>query len=164
MRNGCIFPAELSGDAERWVLATPCQSEGLAEAPAGAATRSIMVRHGNGDDRRRWTRVVLNGGALGRNYSWGTAPILDISEGGALLEAPCVLRPRSWYTLQLVLEGGPTVDLRAGVVRSYVHGLEPVAWGETRVRYRAGVQFSGMTGEERALLRERLSCGADAGA
>ena len=123
-----------------------------------------MATHGDGDDRRRWTRVAVNGGALGRSYLWGTAPVLDISEAGALLEAPCVLRPRSSYALQLVLEGGPILELRAGVVRSYVHGLEPVASGETRVRYRAAVQFRGITEEERALLRERLSCGADAGA
>ena len=96
-----------------------------------------MATHGDGDDRRRWTRVAVNGGALGRSYLWGTAP---------------------------VLEGGPILELRAGVVRSYVHGLEPVASGETRVRYRAAVQFRGITEEERALLRERLSCGADAGA
>jgi hypothetical protein len=115
-----------------------------------------MTEDSSGANRRRWTRVPLHGEILGRIYTEAAAPILDLSEGGALVEIPCVLRPRSLYTLRLTLDASRVLALRASVVRSYVHQLEAVAEGEARVRYRAAVQFTEMSDEDRALLRGRI--------
>ena len=48
-----------------------------------------------GDERRRWPRIPVRGEIVGQIYTETAAPLLDLSEGGALLEVPCVLRPRA---------------------------------------------------------------------
>jgi len=112
-------------------------------------------------DRRRWPRIPVRGEIVGQIYTETAAPIVDLSEGGALLEVPCVLRPRSLYTLRLVLGRSVALTLKASVVRSYVHHFEDAGDGETRVRYQAALQFVEMGDPERFLLRQRLS-GEDA--
>jgi hypothetical protein len=108
-------------------------------------------------DRRRWPRVPVLGHAHGRIYTEAAAPILDLSEGGALLDVPCALRPRSLHSLRLALEDGQVLSLMASVVRSHAHGLEPIGSGESRVRYRAAVQFVGVSEAARELLRQRTT-------
>jgi len=107
-------------------------------------------------DRRRWPRVPVLGQAHGRIYTEAAAPILDLSEGGALLDVPCALRPRSLHSLRLALEDGQVVSLMASVVRSHAHLIEPIGSGESRVRYRAAVQFVGISDTTRELLRQRV--------
>ncbi|MGE0453989.1 MAG: PilZ domain-containing protein [Vicinamibacteria bacterium] len=112
---------------------------------------------GNESDRRRWARIPVRGEIVGQIYTETAAPIVDLSEGGALLEVPCVLRPRSLYTLRLVLGRSVALTLKASVVRSYVHHFEDAGGGETRVRYQAALQFVEMGDADRFLLRQRLS-------
>ncbi len=112
---------------------------------------------GKGDERRRWPRVPVRGEMVGQIYTETAAPILDLSEGGALLEVPCVLRPRANYTLRLALGQGAVLMLRASVVRSYAHHFESIGHGESRLRYHAALQFVNMSERERELLRLRLS-------
>jgi hypothetical protein len=108
-------------------------------------------------DRRRWPRIPVRGEIVGQIYTETAAPIVDLSEGGALLEVPCVLRPRSLYTLRLVLGRSVALTLKASVVRSYVHHFEDAGGGETRVRYQAALQFVEVGDADRSLLRQRLS-------
>jgi hypothetical protein len=110
-----------------------------------------------GDERRRWPRVPVHGEIVGQIYTETAAPILDLSEGGALLEVPCVLRPRANYTLRLALGQGAVLMLKASVVRSYAHHLEAIGHGESRLRYHAALQFVNMSEREHELLRLRLS-------
>jgi hypothetical protein len=110
-----------------------------------------------GAERRRWPRAPVYGEIVGQIYTETAAPVLDLSEGGALLEVPCVLRPRSFYTLRLSLGSGAVMLLKASVVRSYVHHLEKFGDGESRVRYHAALQFIDITERDRVLLRLRIA-------
>lgn len=109
------------------------------------------------DNRRRFPRTPVHGEIVGQIYTETAAPVLDLSEGGALLEVPCVLRPRSFYTLRLALGHGAVMLLKTSVVRSYVHHLETVGEGETRVRYHAALQFMEIPEPDRVLLRLRIA-------
>jgi hypothetical protein len=111
-------------------------------------------------NRRRFPRVPVHGEVSGRIHTVASAPVLDLSEGGALLEVPCVLRPRSLYSFRLSLGEGKVLTLQSSVVRSYVHSVETIADGETRVQYRAAIQFLNVSEADLALLRERLYAGA----
>jgi hypothetical protein len=108
-------------------------------------------------ERRRFPRTPVYGEIVGQIYTETAAPVLDLSEGGALLEVPCVLRPRSFYTLRLALGSGAVMLLKASVVRSYVHHLEKHGEGETRVRYHAALQFVDPSQRDRELLRLRIA-------
>src|SRR5262245_24116063 len=110
-----------------------------------------------GDERRRWPRIPVRGEIVGQIYTETAAPLLDLSEGGALLEVPCVLRPRANYTLRLALGQGAVLMLRASVVRSYAHHLEAIGHGESRLRYHAALQFVNVSDRERELIRMRLA-------
>jgi c-di-GMP-binding flagellar brake protein YcgR len=110
-----------------------------------------------GDERRRWPRIPVRGEIVGQIYTETAAPLLDLSEGGALLEVPCVLRPRANYTLRLALGQGAVLMLRASVVRSYAHHLEAIGHGESRLRYHAALQFVNVSERERELIRLRLA-------
>jgi len=107
------------------------------------------------DERRRQARVSLSGEVQGRIHTVQSAPVLDISETGALIEVPCSLRPGKVYVLQLPL-GGVTLLLQSRVVRSYVHGIERKSEGETRVQYRTAVQFLNLSDAERSQLRQHI--------
>lgn len=110
-----------------------------------------------GSDRRRWRRLEVHGEIVGQIYTETAAPILDLSEGGALLEVPCVLRPRSLYNLRLNLGQGTQLLLKSTVVRSYVHHFEPVGEGESRIRYHAALQFVDLSHADRNALRRRVA-------
>jgi hypothetical protein len=110
----------------------------------------------DGRNRRKFPRVPVRGEVSGRIHTVASAPVLDLSEGGALLEVPCALRPRSLYSLRLSLGEGRVLRLQSSVVRSYVHSFEAVGEGENRVQYRAAIQFLNLSDADRELLRVRL--------
>jgi hypothetical protein len=110
----------------------------------------------DGRNRRRFPRVTVRGEVSGRIHTVASAPVVDLSEGGALLEVPCVLRPRSLYTFRLSLGESQVLVLQSSVVRSYVHSVQPVGDGESRVQYRAAIQFINLRDSDRDLLRLRL--------
>lgn len=116
-----------------------------------------MTSDGGGRERRRWPRASLRGEIVGRIYTEHAAPILDLSEGGALVEVPCVLRPRSVYSVRLAIGPGTVLMLKAAVVRSYVHRFESAGKGETQVRYQAALQFVDLRPADQELLRRRTS-------
>ena len=116
-----------------------------------------MASDGGGRERRRWPRAPLGGDVVGQIYTEHAAPILDLSEGGALIEVPCALRPRSVYSVRLVIGPGTVLMLKASVVRSYVHHFESAGKGETRVRYQAALQFVDLRAADQELLRRRIA-------
>jgi hypothetical protein len=109
----------------------------------------------SGAERRKRVRVTVSGEVQGRIHTVQAAPVLDISETGALLEVPCSLRPGAVYLLHLPIEGGP-LTLQSRVVRSFVHGLTKKADGETVVQYRTAVEFLGLTDTARARLQVHI--------
>src|SRR5688500_3530165 len=112
-----------------------------------------MTMESGGRERRRWPRAPLGGDVVGQIYTEHAAPFLDLAEGGALVEVPCALRPRSLYSVRLVIGPGMVLMLKATVVRSYVHHLENAGQGETRVRYQAALQFVDLRPADQELLR-----------
>ena len=112
---------------------------------------------GSGRERRRWPRAPLRGQLVGQIYTEHAAPILDLSEGGALVEVPCVLRPRTVYSVRLMIAHGVVMTVKATVVRSYVHRFENAGAGETRVRYQAALQFLNLGARDLELLRQRIA-------
>jgi hypothetical protein len=92
----------------------------------------------------------------GRLHAIKAAPILNISEHGALIEAPSVLRPGSTYLLQVGGERAQPITLRAHVVRSYVHKVMAQRGGEGTVRYRAALEFDPMSEETSLALRRHI--------
>lgn len=112
---------------------------------------------GGGRERRRWPRAPLRGEIVGQIYTEHAAPILDLSEGGALVEVPCALRPSSVYAVRLMIAQGVVLTLKATVVRSYVHRFESAGKGETLVRYQAALQFVDVGAPDQELLRRRIA-------
>lgn len=107
-------------------------------------------------DRRKRPRVPLNGEVQGKIHTVTAAPVIDLSEHGALLEIPCALRPGSLYTLRIPFGEGEEISLRTRVVRCYVHGFERKPSGEAGVRYRTAVEFIALSEREHALLQRRM--------
>jgi PilZ domain len=105
-------------------------------------------------DRRLRTRVAVHGDMLGRIDATSAAPVINLSETGALVEVECVLRPGTVQMLRLPLRGSGELTLRCRVVRSFIHGFDHAAGEEGVVRYRAALEFVGLSDEERAALRE----------
>ena len=102
----------------------------------------------------------MKGEVRGKIHTVSAAPVVDLSVEGALLEVPCVLKPKTLYTLKLAL--GPTeqLEVKGKVIRSYVHGFERNERGETIIKYRAAVQFQAVGDAEKEALHktiERLS-------
>jgi PilZ domain-containing protein len=116
-----------------------------------------MTMAKSGRDRRRWRRAPLRGKLVGQIYTEHAAPIVDLSEGGALLEVPCALRPGSVYSVRLSLGPDTVLTLKASVVRSHVHRVVSVGEGETRIRYRVALQFVELRAPDQELLRRRLA-------
>ena len=114
-------------------------------------------------DRRRRPRVALHGEVRGKIHTVAAAPVIDISEAGALIEAPCWLRPGSLYALTLPLGPGDELAVKARVVRSAVHGLERKAAGESAVRYRVALEFSDLSERDRDRLARRTGLPAGGG-
>src|SRR5262245_38190704 len=110
----------------------------------------------SGKDRRNRVRVSLNGEVLGKINTSTAAPIIDLSENGALIEVQTVLRPGAIHTLRLPLVEDRDLVLRCRVVRSFIHGFDRQSGEEAAVRYRAAVEFVGLADEERDFLREHI--------
>jgi hypothetical protein len=107
-------------------------------------------------ERRKRPRVAVKGEVLGRIHTLSSAPVLDISEDGALLEVSTVLRPGSLYTLRLALGPERLLSLKTRVVRTYVHAFHPKRGGESVVTYRAALEFLEVSEQDRAVLRQHL--------
>jgi hypothetical protein len=110
----------------------------------------------SGRERRRKVRIAVNGDVQGRINSASDAPVLNLSENGALLEVASVLRPGAVYMLRIPLGKGRQLNLKSRVVRSYVHGFQPKTEGESLVQYRAAVEFVDHSDTDRKALREEL--------
>jgi hypothetical protein len=105
-------------------------------------------------ERRRNARVPAQGEVTGRIHAIKSAPVLNISERGLLIESPAVLRPGSVYTIRLGLDRAKSLSLRARVIRSYVHKVTKQRDGEGLIRYRAALAFEPLSEETtEALLR-----------
>lgn len=114
-------------------------------------------------DRRLRARVAVHGDVLGKIHSTSPAPVVNLSESGALVEVDCVLRPGTVQILRLPLPGAGELTLRCRVVRSFIHGFDRAPGEESAVRYRAALEFVGLTEEERAVLRAQVQDGAGPG-
>ena len=110
-------------------------------------------------DRRGRARVAVHGDVLGKIHTTSPAPVVNLSETGALVEVDCVLRPGTVQMLRLPLRGAGELILRCRVVRSFIHGFDRAAGEESVVRYRAALEFVGLSDEERAALRAQLEGG-----
>ncbi|HUG55306.1 MAG TPA: PilZ domain-containing protein [Vicinamibacteria bacterium] len=110
-----------------------------------------------GKDRRVRARVAVSGDVLGKVHATSPAPVVNLSETGALVEIQCVLRPGTVQTLRLPLGDSGELTLRCRVVRSFIHGFDRADGAETAVRYRAALEFVGLSDEERAALRAHLA-------
>ena len=106
-------------------------------------------------DRRLRTRVAVHGDVLGKIHATSAAPVVNLSETGALVEVECVLRPGTVQMLRLPLPGSGELTLRCRVVRSFIHGFDR-AGEESVVRYRAALEFVGLSDEERAAVRAQI--------
>jgi PilZ domain-containing protein len=111
-----------------------------------------------GKDRRIRARVAVHGDVVGKIHAANPAPIVNLSEKGALVEIECALRPGTVQVLRLPLRTAGELTLRCRVVRSFIHGFD-VAGEESLVRYRSALEFVGLTDEERAALRAHLEAG-----
>jgi hypothetical protein len=112
-----------------------------------------------GKDRRMRARVAVHGDVAGKIHATNPAPVVNLSEQGALVEIQCVLRPGTVQRLRLPLGTSGEMTLRCHVVRSFIHGFDREAGEESVVRYRAALEFVGLTEEERAALRAHLDDG-----
>ena len=110
-------------------------------------------------DRRVRARVAVHGDVLGKIHATNAAPIVNLSETGALVEVECVLRPGTVQMLRLPLRGSGELTVRCRVVRSFIYGFDRAAGEESVVRYRAALEFVGLSDEERAALRAQLEGG-----
>ena len=104
--------------------------------------------------QRRAPRVRVDGEVKGRIHTVPAAPVIDLSEGGALIEVPCSLHPGSVYVLRLA---GGTLVLRGRVVRSYVHEVKRIASGETAITFRSALEFEPIADEQRASIRRLMA-------
>jgi hypothetical protein len=100
-----------------------------------------MAGDWDGRERRKHPRVPLKGEVKGKIHTVSSAPVIDLSVEGALLEVPCALTPKTVYTMRLALSPTQHLEIKTKVIRSYVHGFERNAKGETVIKYRAAVQF-----------------------
>jgi PilZ domain len=113
-----------------------------------------------GRDRRIRARVAVHGDVLGKVHATSAAPVINLSETGALVEIESVLRPGTVHMLRLPLGDRGQLLLRCRVVRSFIHGFDRAAGEESVVRYRAALEFIGLSEEERAALRAHLGNGS----
>lgn len=87
--------------------------------------------------------------------------MVDISVSGILLELPCALQASTLYRLRLTSEHRSLLELSGRVVRSYVHGFSKGARGETKITYRAAIQFEDVSVEHKRGLEALIAKGED---
>ena len=97
----------------------------------------------------------LDGEVRARLHSTTTAPLIDLSESGALVEVGGPLRPGSQYIFRLPVPDGGELTLRCRVVRCYIYRFEH-AGEETVACYRAAVTFTEVSDAERVRLDAHL--------
>ncbi len=79
--------------------------------------------------------------------------LLDISDGGALVQLPSAIAPDKRVTLYLEWQG-QTLSLDARIVRSTPHQVELPGGVIARHEYRIGVQFLNLSQKTAAVVRE----------
>jgi PilZ domain len=111
----------------------------------------------DGRERRKHPRVPLQKGEISvRIHTIAAAPVIDISDHGALLEVGTVLRPGTPYVLRLSFGGDRQLNVKCRVVRTFVHSSQPQGGGESMLTYRAAVEFIDMSDEDRELVRVHI--------
>jgi PilZ domain len=116
-----------------------------------------MTSESDGRERRKRPRVPLQKGEVsGRIHTFSGAPLVDISENGALIEIAASLRPGTVYVMRLSFGAELHLNLRTRVVRTYVHAFQSNEKGESVVSYRAALEFVEMSDAERDVLRAHI--------
>ena len=103
----------------------------------------------------------MHGEVMGSIHTVASAPFVDLSLNGALLEANCALKPNSFYRLRFVLPVGRELVLKTRVVRSAIHEFRPGPKGEKELVYRTAVEFIDVPDADREALEAHLGSGAD---
>jgi c-di-GMP-binding flagellar brake protein YcgR len=112
----------------------------------------MMPEDWDGRERRKHPRVPLKGEVKGKIHTVSSAPVIDLSVEGALLEVPCALKPKTLYTMRLAISPTEHLEVKGKVIRSYVHGFERNEKGETVIKYRAAVQFQAIADAHKETL------------
>jgi hypothetical protein len=100
--------------------------------------------------------VPVGGEVQGRIHTAHSAPVIDLSVSGALLEVFVALKPGTIYTFRLPVEQDE-LTLRAKVVRSQVVGFQKNERGESVMRYRTAVEFVDVAAAQRAQLERHVT-------
>ena len=114
---------------------------------------------GTGAERRRHPRVPVHGEVMGSIHTVASAPFVDLSETGALLEVTCALKPGSFYRLKFSVPGTGELVIKTRVVRSFVQGFKSGSKGETVLIYRTALEFVELLEGDRKALRRHLGTG-----
>jgi hypothetical protein len=109
-----------------------------------------------GSERRREPRLRLSGDVAATVQTAFPATIIDFSVGGAQLDVAYTLKPGGPCVLGLALPGDRQLKLYGRVLRSNLHKLQPVGGGDAVAHYRAAVEFTGLTDEQRTGIQELL--------
>lgn len=112
-----------------------------------------------GDERRAQPRVAIDGNLQGEIEAAVTAPLMDLSVTGALIEVPSALPANARYTLKLPMSATQSLEIHAEVVRSYVHGFDTVSAGKPAVRYRAALKFLDLTHDQTQNIKQLMDRG-----
>ena len=116
-----------------------------------------MSKKFEGKERRDHPRVSLSSELRGKIQTVAAGPVVDVSLSGALLEVPCTLPANARYVLNLPTKNAAPLELKAEVVRSYVHGFDKNDNGQTTIKYRAAIRFCELTEEQTAQLEKLVS-------
>jgi len=127
--------------------------------PARAREAMAEKAKRTGAERRRHPRVPVHGEVLGSIHTVASAPFVDLSEVGALLEVTCALKPGSFYRLKFSVPGTGELMIKTRVVRSFVQGFKSGPKGETVLLYRTALEFVELLEGDRAALRRHLGTG-----
>ena len=104
---------------------------------------------------RRFPRVKILGNVTGKAFLQEDVTLLDLSEGGALLEHAGRFRLGSICFLRLPGPEGEVL-LKGRVVHSAASRTVPDMAGELTLLYHSGVEFVRLTAEALAALRQIL--------
>jgi hypothetical protein len=118
-------------------------AEGRPPAQRRAGRLPQQGDHDRLRDRRVRARVAVHGDVLGKIHATSPAPVVNLSETGALVEVDCVLRPGHRADAALPLRGAGDLILRCRVVRSFIHGFDRAAGEESAGALPGGPEFVG---------------------